>query len=194
VHLPLNSTTALDQVDSAIFNLRYFGHCLDCTFCQDGCCQHGCDVNLNERDRILAEAEAIEPTARAPRDRWFGEEVREDPDYETGRFVRTQRVDGACVFLRRDGRGCGLHSFAISAGRDYHQLKPKVCWLFPITWDRGVLRPSYDITDDLVCRNQGPILYDMVRDELAVAFGAGLVAELDRLRVDFEGVAGRPSR
>ena len=194
MRLPLNSTPTLEYVDPSIFSLRYVGRCLECTFCQDGCCQHGCDANLNERDRILAVADAVEPLARAPRDRWFGEEVREDPDYETGRFVRTRVIDGGCVFLRRSGRGCALHAFAASAGRDYHQLKPRVCWLFPVTWDRGLLRPSFDLTDDLVCRNQGHVLYDMVRDELGVAFGAGLVAELDRLRAEHEAPAGRSAR
>ena len=75
-----------------------------------------------------------------------------------------------------------MHHLAISTGRDYHELKPRVCWLFPVTWDQGVLRPSYDITDDLACKGSGAIVYDMARDEIGVAFGEAVVAELDALR------------
>jgi Fe-S-cluster containining protein len=181
--LPLESVTVLKQVDTDIFRLRYFGRCMQCTFCMDSCCQYGCDVNLNERDRILALAPALAPFISAPPERWFSTEVKADPEYESGHFVRSRVERGACVFLSQDGRGCGLHRFALQTGRDYHQVKPLVCWLFPLTWDQGRLRPSYDMTDDLACKGEGPIIYDLARDELAVVFGAPLVEELDRLRL-----------
>lgn len=187
--LPLRSDTVLKQVDTDIFRLRYLGHCMQCTYCMDSCCQYGCDVNLKERDQILAVADALEPHVCGPKDRWFSSEVKVDPDYETGRYVRTEVFDGACALLRRDGRGCGVHHFAITTGRDYHELKPLVCWLFPVTWDQGLLRPSYDITDDLACKGNGPIVYDMARDELGVVFGQGLVIELDRIKAEL-GAAG----
>jgi hypothetical protein len=148
----------------------------------DSCCQYGCDVNLAERDRILGLAAELKAFVRPPPEQWFASEVHLDPDYETGAFVRANTVGGACVFLSQDGRGCGIHRFALATGRDYHAIKPLVCWLFPITWDRGVLRPSYDITDDLACKGMGPVIYDMARDEIAHVFGQALVAELDALR------------
>ncbi len=180
--VPLRSVTTLKLVDTDIFKLRYFGHCLQCTFCHDSCCQYGCDVNLAERDRILALQAELKPFIRAPVEQWFSSEVREDPDYETGKFVRAQVFNGACAFLSQDGRGCGIHRFALATGRDYHQIKPLVCWLFPITWDRGTLRPSYDLSDDLACQGTGPIIYDMAKDEIAHVFGRALVDELDALR------------
>lgn len=181
--LPISSVPVLSQVDTDIFKFRYFGNCMQCTFCQDSCCQYGCDVNLAERERILAVKDELRPFVSAPPEKWFKDEVHEDPEYETGKFVRSQVVNGACAFLNPNGRGCGIHSFAMATGRDYHKIKPAVCWLFPVTWDKGLLRPSYDITDDLMCRNMGPIIYDMSRDELGHFFGPALVAELDALRV-----------
>jgi Fe-S-cluster containining protein len=191
--LPLESSTVLKTVDTDIFAMRYFGHCMQCTFCMDSCCQYGCDVNLDERDRILALAGELQPFVAPPKERWFSTEVKADPDYPSGHYVRSQVEGGACVFLSQQGRGCGLHRFALATGRDYHRVKPLVCWLFPLTWDLGLLRPSYDMTDDLACKGEGPIIYDLAREELQVVFGAGLVEELDRLRLTLPGgAAARP--
>lgn len=177
--LPISSVPVLQQVDTDIFKLRYFGKCMQCTFCHDSCCQYGCDVNLAERDRILALKDELRPFVKSPPEMWFKDEVKEDPEYESGKFVRSQTVNGACVFLNPNGRGCGIHSFCLSTGLDYHRIKPSVCWLFPVTWDKGVLRPSYDVNDDLACRHTGPTLYEMSREELQVFFGDDLVKELD---------------
>ena len=34
--LPIESVASLKQVDTGIFTLRYFGHCMQCTYCGDG--------------------------------------------------------------------------------------------------------------------------------------------------------------
>jgi Fe-S-cluster containining protein len=180
--LPISSVPVLKQVDPRIFQLRYFGHCMQCTFCGDSCCQYGCDVNLAERERILAHKDELAAFIGVPVEQWFTTEEKEDPEYESGRFVRTRTRKGACVFLNPKGRGCGIHAFALSKGLDYHRIKPSVCWLFPVTWDKGVLRPSHDVTDDLACVSTGPTLYEMSRDELKVFFGDALVNELDALK------------
>jgi Fe-S-cluster containining protein len=180
--LPIRSVQGLHSVDSEIFTLRYFMKCMQCTFCHDSCCQYGCDVNFGERERLLAVKDELEAFLGVPATEWFKPEVFEDPDYPTGKFVRSNVKHGACVFLNRGGRGCGIHAFALKTGRDYHSLKPMVCWLFPVTWDRGVMRPNSDVKDDLACANTGPTLYEGARDEIGVHFGAALVAELDALR------------
>jgi hypothetical protein len=60
-----------------------------------------------------------------------------------------------------------------------------VCWLFPVTWDRGVLRPSSDVDDALVCLDRtGPTLYQSARDEIRQVFGEALAVELDALERD----------
>ena len=65
---------------------------------------------------------------------------------------------------------------------NFNSLETGKRYVHFLMWDKGVLRPSYDITDDLMCRNMGPIIYDMSRDEIGQFFGAPLVAELDALR------------
>jgi Fe-S-cluster containining protein len=179
--LPIRSTPGLHSVDSEIFTLRYFMQCMQCTFCHDSCCQYGCDVNFGERERLLAVKNELEAFLGVPSAEWFKPEVFDDPDYPTGKFVRANVKNGACVFLNRGGRGCGIHAFALKTGRDYHALKPMVCWLFPVTWDKGVMRPNSDVKDDLACANTGPTLYEGARDEIRVHFGEALVAELDGL-------------
>jgi hypothetical protein len=191
--VPLRSVPTLQHVDTDIFELTYFGRCMQCTFCNDWCCQWGCDVNLKERDAILSVREGLRRFVKAPVEQWFEPEVYEDPEYPTGKYVRAARVNGACVFSSQDGRGCSLHRYAMAEGLDYHSLKPMVCWLFPVGWDQGTLEPSEEITFDLVCKGQGPTLYDMVRDELRYAFGPALIDELDAIKAR-QCAAPRPMR
>jgi hypothetical protein len=89
-------------------------------------------------------------------------------------------------------RGCQIHAFAATRGTDYHDLKPMVCTLFPCTFDGGLLHPSNEILDKtLQCIDDGPTLYQGVRDEIAWYFGAELVAELDAFERD--ALAGSPA-
>lgn len=168
------------SVDDAIFTRRYFGHCMRCGFCRDWCCSHGVDVSVHERDRILARADEIERMVRVPREQWFVEQVTDDPDFPGGAATRTAIVDGACVFLQRSERGCALHALALASGSDYHDIKPLVSTLFPVTFGDGSLLCSEELMDgSLVCGGEGPTAYEMARDELAHYFGSELVSELD---------------
>ncbi len=179
--LELNAIPQLSHVDSEVFTLRFFGACMACTFCNDSCCQYGCDVNVGERDKILALKDELAAHVSIPSERWFSSEVNEDPEYPTGKFVRANAEDGACVFLNRKTRGCSIHAFALASGRDYHDIKPMVCWMFPVCWDQKVLRPNTDVKDDLVCAGKGMTLYEGAREELRVVFGDDLVRQLDVL-------------
>jgi hypothetical protein len=180
--LPISSTAGLHHVDTRIFTLRFYASCMKCDFCHDGCCQHGCDVDFGEQARILAVKDELAPFVRAAPEQWFGTERSYDPEYPTGGYVRANVVNGACAFRSREGRGCGIHRFALQTGRDYHDLKPMACWLFPVCWHLGVLRPNSDVTFDLICAGQGQALYDAARSEIERVFGTPLVAELDQLR------------
>jgi Fe-S-cluster containining protein len=169
-------------VDPAIFRRTYFGACLGCSFCHDSCCQHGVDVSVVERDRILAHADALEPIVGVPRDRWFRDEIADDADFPGGAATRTAVVDGGCVFLRRGARGCTLHAFALDRGADYHDVKPMVSALFPVTFGAGALLCSEELADgSLVCAGAGPTAYEMARHELSYYFGAAMLVELDAL-------------
>jgi hypothetical protein len=94
-------------------------------------------------------------------------------------------IDGACVFLSRAGRGCLIHSFCLEQGMDFHDLKPMVSCLFPVTFGSGLLQPSDDVEDDsLICLNSDPELYQGVRSDLSYYFGEALVSELDELEAE----------
>jgi len=49
---------------------------------------------------------------------------------------KTRVVDGACIFLNREGfaggAGCSLHQLAGRLGTDYVEVKPDVCWQLPV--------------------------------------------------------------
>ena len=170
------------MVDDDIFTRRYFGLCMRCGFCADACCQHGVDVSVVERDRILARADAIEARTGRPPDTWFETALSDDADFPGGAATRATVVDGRCVFLRRDGRGCTLHALSLEEHADYHLLKPMVSTLFPVTFGDGALLCSDELTDgSLVCSGDGPTAYEMARVELAWYFGDALVRELDAL-------------
>ena len=137
---------------------------------------------MAERDRILAHVDLLEPIVGLPRERWFVETVVPDDEFPGGGATRTAIVNGGCVFLRRDARGCALHGFALERGEDYHAIKPMVSALFPLTFGSGALLCSEELADEsLICAGDGPTAYEMARSELEFYFGGALVAELDLL-------------
>ncbi len=182
-HASTHGAPVVSSVDDAIFVRRYFTSCLACHFCNDACCRHGVDVDEPNVARILARADAIERAIRVPRGAWFEAGFTEDREHPGGRFTRTRLGDdGFCVFHVRGGRGCALHAHAIEAGFDYHEIKPMVSALFPVTFDDGLLHPSNEIEDGtLACAGTGPTLYRGARDELRHYFGEALVVELDQI-------------
>lgn len=173
----------LSAVDPAIFTLRYFTHCMECGFCKDACCDHGVDVDLGNAERIKALPQDFHDRVGVPAAEWFTDEIVPDPEFPGGAHVRTRVKDGTCVFRNPQARGCAIHGYCLENGLDYHRFKPMVSALFPVTFEAGVLTASGEAADgSLICGGQGPSLYDGARDELAYYFGAGLVAELDKLK------------
>ena len=172
----------LSAVDRRIFSLRYYQDCMGCGFCQDACCQHGVDVDLENVARLKAAPPAFKALVGVPEREWFTGEIISDAEFPAGRHVRTQVRDGACVFRNPKGRGCLIHGFSLEQGLDYHLLKPMVSVLFPLTFEQGVLEASTEVLDGtLICSGAGPSCYDGAREELRYYFGDGLIAELDGL-------------
>jgi Fe-S-cluster containining protein len=148
----------------------------------EACCQYGADVDLRERDAIMEHAAQIgallTPGAReAP---WFTDEVQDDPDYPSGQHVRTATFEGGCVFLSHDRRGCAIHRSALEAGWDFHQVKPHICRLFPLSYEDDAFCLSDDFVDyDCADRAGAPSVYRVARETIAAVFGPELVAALD---------------
>jgi hypothetical protein len=176
-------TPIITRVNTAIFTKTYFAHCMACSFCHDSCCSYGVDVGADEIMRLQCFADALGRYIGIPSTEWFTQEHSPDSEFPGGSYARTQVVDGACVFLNRAGRGCSIHSFCLERGLDFHELKPMVSCLFPVTFDNGLLLPSGDVEDNsLICLNSGPGLYQGVRSDLSYYFGEAFVSELDELK------------
>jgi Fe-S-cluster containining protein len=168
------------HVDTDIFVRTYFMHCMQCDFCHDSCCGHGADIDANNVCRLEAHAGALEGYVGVGRDAWFRPTYNEDVEYPGSRYTRTRVVNGSCVFLNRQGRGCLIHRYCMEQGLDFHDLKPLVCSLFPLSFDEGLLFPSAEILDNsLECLDAGPTLYRGARGDVHYYFGPELVAELD---------------
>jgi Fe-S-cluster containining protein len=180
-------TPAIDRVNTSIFELKYFAHCMSCNFCDDWCCWHGADVDVHNANRIMSRAAELEKYTGIPQQEWFDEsEMCEDEEAPGQLWWRTSNSKGTCVFLNRKTRGCMLHSFALQENMDYHELKPMVCSIFPLTFEEGLLVHADEVEDrELVCAGNGPSLYSGVRSELLYYFGQDLIQELDSLNTSY---------
>jgi Fe-S-cluster containining protein len=150
----------------------------------DACCQYGCDVDLTERDAILARAESIRPVLAAEvRDLpWFDESNPEtDPDTPSGTVVRTAVHNEGCLFLSHDLRGCAIHRASLEQGWDFRGVKPTICRLFPLTYGEGAIFVSDDYPDySCAYEPNAPTLYRVAREALADIFGEDLVRAMDK--------------
>jgi hypothetical protein len=173
----------LTAVHPQIFALRYFTRCMECTFCGDDCCSFGVDIDTGEAARVAA-LPGLAEIVGVPPSEWFTDTPVADPEFPSGAFLRTRVHNGHCVFQVRGARGCAIHSHCLDRGLDFHLYKPMVSTLFPLTFEQGLLLASDEVIDgDLICSGQGPVIYDGAREELAYYFGAGLVTELDSIRL-----------
>jgi Fe-S-cluster containining protein len=149
----------------------------------EACCQYGCDVDLFERDAILARAEQIRPVLRAEVQNlpWFDEsEPEHDPDVPSGTVVRTAVHGSGCLFLSHDKRGCAIHRASLEQGWDFHGVKPSICRLFPLSYGEGMIVVSDDYHDySCAYQDDAPSLYQVARDALAALFGPELVRAMD---------------
>jgi hypothetical protein len=177
----------LSAVDSDVFALRYFMRCMECTFCNDQCCNYGVDIDLANMERLRALGPAFEAFAGIPQGEWFAAGIIEDREFPSGAHGRTRATDGKCVFAERRGRGCKIHAYCLENALDYHLYKPMVSILFPLTFEHGVLVPSDEIVEgSLVCGGEGPTLFEAAKGELAAFFGRTLVMELESLKKKYD--------
>lgn len=177
------------SVWQAIFTRRLAADCMthDCTMVDthtlkhDACCQYGCDVDLRERDAILARAEQIRPLLRAEvaNKPWFETDVEQDPDYPSGAVVRTEVFNDGCLFLAHDRRGCAIHRASLEQSWDFRGVKPAICRLFPISYEEDTICIADEATEYSCAHVEGPTLYRITRDALSDVFGEDLVIALD---------------
>jgi len=179
------------RVEVAVFTKRVVADCMShrCAMQEthseklDACCQYGCDVDLRERDAILARAGEIrEVLAPEVRDvPWFDEsEPEEDPDTPSGVVVRTATHGDGCIFLAHDRRGCAIHRAAVEQSWDFRGVKPTICRLFPLTYGDNAIMVSDDYPDySCAYEPNAPTVYRVARAALGEIFGDELVRALD---------------
>ncbi|HEY4060165.1 MAG TPA: DUF3109 family protein [Kofleriaceae bacterium] len=201
--LPLNHPR-FRNVDPAIFTQKLVADCMthDCKMVDrephlgklDACCQYGCDVDLAERDAILARAEQIRPLLNADVKNvpWFGSEVEYDKDYPSGAVVRTEVHNDGCLFLSHEKRGCAIHRASIEQGWDFHGVKPAICRLFPLSYEEDAIVIADEFPEYSCAHVDGPSLYRISRDAIAAIFGEDLIVALDA--VEAQVLAALPKK
>lgn len=182
----IHKLPVIHGVDTDIFEITYYMKCMECNFCKDQCCEWGADIDMQNVARLMKYKDELEQFTGIKSEKWFDEsEKGTDYEYPGNEYMRTMfdEEKDACIFLNTKSRGCMIHSFALSKGIDYHEIKPTFCSLFPVTYMDGVLMTPEEIDEGLTaCLGEGPTLYQGSRDELLYYFGEGLVAELDALQ------------
>jgi Fe-S-cluster containining protein len=193
-----------NRAELTVFTRRVVADCMShrCTMHAtnteklEACCQYGCDVDLTERDAILARAEQIRPVlAESVRHLpWFDESNPEqDPDTPSGTVVRTAVANDGCLFLSHDRRGCAIHRASIEQGWDFRGVKPTICRLFPLTYGEGLVGVCEDYHDySCAYDDSAPTLYQVARDALGDIFGADLVRAMDAAEASV--LAAQPKR
>lgn len=187
------------KAQRAIFTERVVSACMThrCSLVRDGdrekldaCCQYGVDVDVAERDAILARRGEIASLLRADvADRpWFSADVTDDADFPSGRHVRTSTGHGGCIFLAHDARGCAIHRASLAGGWDFRGVKPHVCRLFPLSYESDAIVLSDDYADySCAYRNDAATVYRVGRADLGDIFDDALVRALDRAEAEVLG-------
>jgi Fe-S-cluster containining protein len=173
---------AISFVHRDIFLKEYFAHCLQCNFCHDACCSYGADIDIQNVAKIQQQKAEILPFVRPPEAEWFEAEYAYYEEYAGNQYTRINPQGPRCAFISKDQRGCGLHRYAISKHMDYHEIKPLVCILFPLSFGEGILSLAPELDDSsLICSGSGYSAYQSMRSELQYYFGQELVQELDAI-------------
>ncbi len=175
-----SGNVAISFVHRDIYLKKYFARCLECTFCHDWCCSYGADIDIENVEKIQQHKDEILPFIRQSDGEWFEAEYTYYEEYAGNQYTRINTLGPRCVFISKDQRGCGLHRYALSRQMDYHEIKPIVCILFPLSFEEGLLCPAAELDDgSLICSGSGTSVYRAMRDELEYYFGHEFVGELD---------------
>ncbi|MFN4293946.1 MAG: hypothetical protein ACK4JD_07430 [Thermoflexales bacterium] len=173
--------------------------------CKAGCCADGVWVDYAHAQRVIAQAELIQPFMPATRrdpSTWFAELHDDDPAFPSGRYTGTTTVDdpshpsgATCVFLRPEDRCCAIQAACIAHGRPAWELKPYYCCLFPLVdeYEDAEGRPlpakrlTLDDENDLFNRGGGcyedcagdpEYVFQIYAEEVALALGVAGYREL----------------
>jgi hypothetical protein len=141
-------------------------------------------------EQIHQQKQQILPFIRPSDADWFESDYTYYEEYAGSQYTRINPQGPRCVFISKDQRGCGLHRYALSKQMDYHEIKPLVCILFPLSVGEGILSLAPELDDNsLICSGSGLSAYQGMRSELEHYFGQEFVDELDGM--EKEVLSGR---
>jgi hypothetical protein len=115
---------------------------------EDGCCSHGAFfTDADDEKRVKSFVKRLTPETWQHHVKGFTNWTERDNVGDDEDRRRTATVDGACIFLNRDGfpggEGCALHGLALREGIHPLETKPDVCWQLPIRREQEwVTRPD----------------------------------------------------
>ena len=100
-----------------------------------GCCTVGAHWSgSSDRQRVEACARRLPGELWQFRETGQAQGITIDDDEDS--HGQTRIVEGACIFLNRNGfpagPGCALHLLALKEGRQSLETKPDVCWQIPL--------------------------------------------------------------
>ncbi len=172
----------LREIDTDIFSIKCYSSCMSCHLCKDDCCKEGAIADVENVKKILKNEEFLKDKVDI-NPKYFFKEVFRDEDFPSGKGTFIPEKNGSCIFINKKGRGCRLHTLLVSQHRDYHELKPIICCLFPVSFEKGELCPAPEFNNkNFICLEGGSSLYDASRNELKYYFGEDFVRELDKIR------------
>lgn len=171
-------TIGIRHIDESMFSRCYASDCMG-DGCRDDCCCYGCPADTAEVEAIMAFKPELEERTGILAAQWFKRRQR-NPHYPSGYVRRTRVLDGYCVFHTRNGRGCILHRMALERGIDPHDIKPMVCFIFPLTWDGDLLHVA-EFLDELPCRQGNCVIHTAQREEIKRYLGKAAAREIEAL-------------
>ena len=115
-----------------------------------------------------------------------------DPDYPSGKVVRTEVFNDGCLFLAHDRRGCAIHRASLEQGWDYNGVKPAICRLFPLSYEEDQIVIADEYVDYSCAHKDGITVYQQARQAIHDAFGPELVAAMDA--AEAKVLAAQPKR
>jgi Fe-S-cluster containining protein len=167
----------INKINTNIFNIKYNSNCLTCDFCDDYCCSHGVDIDIENVKRILKFKTELENISSTD---WFFDNYNIDDEFPGKLFTRIKTKNNKCVFYNFKERGCLIHKFCLENNIDVYYLKPITCSLFPISFNNGELSSMID--ESYICANDNISLFDNLKLELKYYFGKEFVNELEAIR------------
>jgi hypothetical protein len=188
----MNSDDGIIQIGSArierrLEEARAVRRCAGGAACRAACCRSGVYISVEQSERILHNHEKIAPFLRPNRrnpDTWFDGSLEADSDHPHGGMLTGTNVmddphhpsGRSCVFLTEHFH-CGIQAASIAHQLGPWEWKPFYCVLYPLTYEKGVLRlddESRMWQEGIRCcetDTRSLPLIDLLRDELLYALG-----------------------